>query len=122
MEKEVKKILKYIVSNYDKFNKSKLDNDEFVIFATGDFGGEYGYGSSDLEGFATNETGKLFWVYASGCSCNCNTGSEEKDLKIFEITKLPDDVSNDLLRMIGLFGTSKEEFVKNVGSYNYQSY
>lgn len=122
MKEEIQKILEYIVKNYEKFAKSKLDGEEFVVFATGDFEGEYGYGSSDLDGFATNKTGKLFWVYASGCSCNCSAGSEEKDLKILEITELPDDVSSDLLKMIGVFNTSKEDFIKKVGSYDYESY
>jgi hypothetical protein len=122
MKEQIQKIVKYIHKNYDKFPKSKLDGEEMVIFATGDFGGEYGYGSSDLDGFAVNKDGKLLWVYASGCSCNCGTGSEEKDIKKFELIEIPDDVSKDLLKRIGEFEINKELFIKNTESHEYNSY
>jgi len=122
METKIKKIVDYIKKNYNRLPKSKLDDEEVVIFTTGDFSGEYGYGSSDLEGYGVDKNGKLVWVYASGCSCNCGTGMEEKSIKTFGIEKIPDDVSDDLLKMIGLFEIDKAKFDSNIGSYIYNSY
>lgn len=122
MKKKIEKIVQYIHKNWEKFPKSFLDKEEYVIFSTGDFGGEYGYGSSDLEGYGVNKKGKLVWVFASGCSCSCSTGSAEKDLKSFEITNIPEDVSKDLLKRIGEFDTDKKLFIKNTITCSYDSY
>lgn len=122
MEKEIKKIVDFINKNWDKFPKSYLNKEEFVIFATGDFSGEYGYGSSDLEGYGVNKNGKLVWVYASGCSCNCGTDAEEKDIKKFLLEQIPDDVSIDLKKRIVEFNENIDNFIKNTIECSYDDF
>ena len=120
METQVKKICSWIKKNYKDLPKSKIDGKELVIFATGDFNGEYGWGSSDLESWGVDETGKLFWAYASGCSCNCGADTEEKTFKIFAVNGYKDET--DLLKIIGLFTSDKQAFKKSISSYEYNSY
>ena len=88
---DLTKICKFIKSNYKELPKSDIDKKELVIFATGDFDGEYGYGSSDLDSYGVDIDGKLYWAFASGCSCYCSAGSEEKSVKIVEIKNLDQD-------------------------------
>lgn len=121
MDKKLKKIASWIKKNYKELPESNIDGKKLVIFATGDFSGEYGYGSSDLESWGVDSEGKLFWAYASGCSCNCGADTEEKTFKVFELQKIEND-ETDILKAIGLFEISKEDFKKSINSYNYQSY
>ena len=112
-------MLKLLKDNYEKLPKSKIDEEEFVIFATGKFEGEYGYGSSDLESYGIDKNGKLYWIYASGCSCHCDTWSEEKDIKVFEITEKD---PTDILKQFELFNLDKDEFLKGIKSYDYENF
>jgi hypothetical protein len=121
MEKELKKIIKWIKENYKDLPKSKIDDKELIIFSTGDFSGEYGYGSSDLKSWGVDKDGKFFWAFASGCSCYCGTDAEEKDIKLFEVEKYPYS-ETDLLKVIGLFNTDIEKFKENIASYEYSSW
>lgn len=120
MEKEIKKIVAYIKKNYNRLKKSNIDNKELVIFATGDFSGEYGYGSSDLEGWGVDIDGKLYWVYASGCSCNCSAGSDKKTIKMFIAE--PQEGCTDIMKAIGLFNTNKKKFDESLSELSYESY
>lgn len=120
MEKQVKKIINWIKKNYDSLPESIIEGKKLVIFATGDFRGEYGFGSSDLKAWGVDESGKLFWAYASGCSCNCGAGTEEKTIKIFEVEKFEDDT--DIVKAVGLFNTNKDLFKKSINSYEYKSW
>lgn len=121
MEKQLKKIISYIKKNYNDLKKSDIDGKELVIFATGDFSGEYGYGSSDLQAWGVDKNGKLFWAFASGCSCLCDAGTKEKDLKVFEVGEFNLDNTN-ILKAIGLFLVDKDEFKKSIKSYSYRSW
>ncbi len=121
MKEKLQKIAKWIKKNYTELPKSVIDDKELVIFATGDFSGEYGYGSSDLEGWGVDKDGKMFWAYASGCSCNCSAGTEEKEWKIMEATPLSEG-GTDLMAKIGLFEVDKEKFKESIGSHSYSSY
>lgn len=124
MKEKLEKIGKWVKKNYKDLPKSSIDGKELVIFATGDFSGEYGYGSSDLQSWGFDAGGKLFWAYASGCSCNCSAGIEEADektWKVLQATPMGED-NTDLLKQIGLFEIDKEAFRKGIGSYSYESY
>lgn len=121
MQEQVKQIIDWIKKNYAKLPVSNIDGKELVIFATGDFSGEYGYGSSDLESWGVDKDGKLFWAYASGCSCDCGAGVEEKTLKVFELEKF-EDGQTDILKAIGLFNSDKNKFKESIQGYEYKSY
>lgn len=118
---EITKIIKWIKDHYSELPESNIDGQKLVIFATGDFSGEYGWGSSDLEGWGVDEDGKLYWAYASGCSCNCGAGTVEKTVKVFELEKF-EDGQTDILKAIGLFITDKEKFKQSIESHEYKSY
>ena len=121
MKDKLEKIAKWIKENYSTLPESDIDGKKLVIFATGDFAGEYGYGSSDLDSWGVDDNGRIFWAYASGCSCNCNAGSEEKTSKVLEAIPLTDD-STDLSRKVTLFETDLDKFKSEIVSYSYQSY
>lgn len=121
MREKLEEIAKWIKDNYKDLPESDIDGKKLVIFATGDFSGEYGYGSSDLNSYGVDEAGKIFWAYASGCSCQCGAGTKEKTSKVLEAMPLSED-STDLLSKITLFESDKEKFKSSIGSYNYQSY
>lgn len=120
INKEINKIANWIKKNYTRLPKSKIEGKELVIFATGDFGGEYGYGSSDLKSYGVDRDGRLFWAYASGCSCNCDAGTEERTIKLFQVNNLDGDT--DILRAISLFKTDMAKFEESITSHEYTSW
>lgn len=121
-ENNLVKLISWIKRNYKDLPKSIVEGKELVIFSTGDFSGEYGWGSSDLKSWGVDSSGKLFWAYASGCSCGCSAGTEEKTVKIFE-SEIPSDLSGtDIENAVNKFIADREEFKKSISSYEYKSY
>lgn len=119
---ELQKLITWLKNNYKDLPKSKIDGEEIVIFATGDFGGEYGYGSSDLDSFGINEKGNIVYAYASGCSCYCGAGVDEGaeiTEKLFTLKNVDEDLAQDVIKQI-------DTFIKNnkieISDYNYGSY
>jgi hypothetical protein len=121
MKEKLEQIAEWIKANYKDLPESDIDGKKLVIFATGDFSGEYGYGSSDLNSWGVDVDGKIFWAYASGCSCNCDAGTDEKTSKVLEAMPMSED-DTDLLKQIALFDLDKKAFQSSIGSYNYRSY
>lgn len=131
----LEKLCKWIKENFDSLPISKIGGDskyvdkkwirtdakELVIFATGKFEGEYGFGSSDLESWGVDREGKLFWAFASGCSCSCSSGVEDINnmtLKLFEVEKRRCEVTN-IKDKVELFISDINSFKESLDSYDY---
>lgn len=110
----------WVKKNFVELPISNIDGKELVIIATGDFDGEYGYGSSDLESWGIDKDGRLFWAYASGCSCNCGAGTEEKSFKAFEIDNQQKNVK--IQEALSMFNNDPDKFRKSLQAYEYKSY
>ena len=120
---DLTKICNWIKDNYDSLPKSNINGKELVIFSTGDFGGEYGYGSSDLESWGVDNEGKLFWAFASGCSCYCNTSIEEKTMKVFEVTDINNMIdATDICKKIVLFDSDIRLFKESITIHVYSDW
>ena len=122
MKNNLIKLIKWVKKNYDSLPKSIIEGKELVIFATGDFGEEYGYGSSDLKAWGVDKEGKLFWAYASGCSCCCAAGTDEKTVKIFEAEIPSEFQSTDLSSSVNMFIADLENFKEKISSHEYESW
>lgn len=120
MKKDIQNIKDWIVKNYSKLPESEINEKKLVIFATGDFSGEYGYGSADLESWGVDSEGRLFWAYASGCSCGTSADVEEKTIKMFEAEPMTENT--DITKAIELFKKDEDGFAESISSHNYSDY
>ena len=119
---DLTEICEYIKNNYSELEKSTIEKKELVIFATGNFDGEYGYGSSDLNSYGVDKEGKLYWAFASGCSCYCSADTEEKTVKIIEIGDFYQDFIEGIKKALTLFNEDKNKFKESIDSHNYDAY
>jgi len=81
----MKGVIAYVTENYDALPKSFFNEDEVVIVleVRND---DHGYGNHSYEGVGIDRTGKVFWCFSSGCSCDGSCGMQhENDLKKFQV-------------------------------------
>jgi hypothetical protein len=121
-KKILENLIEWLTRNYKNLPKSNIDGEEIVIFATGNFDDEYGYGSSDLDSFGINKDGKIVYAFASGCSCYCGAGVEdgvEVTEKLFTLKGVNEDLAEDIIKQIKQFEVENKI---EIASYEYESY